>query len=42
MGILLGKLFLALLAFPPIYIVVKYLRWCGRSERTIEPEAEED
>ena len=32
-GALISKLFLAMLAFPPIYIVVKYLRWCNREEK---------
>lgn len=30
---LLSKLFLALIAFPPVFIVVKYLRWCNRQEK---------
>jgi hypothetical protein len=42
MGALLGKLLMALLAFPPILIVVKYLRWCGKNEEQNEPEIEED
>ncbi len=42
MGPLLGKLLLALLAFPPIYIVVKYLRWCGKNEQQAEPESEDE
>lgn len=39
---LLMKLFLAILAFPPIYIVAKYLGWCSKQEREqIEKEEEE-
>ena len=39
---LLGKLLLALLAFPPIYIVVKYLRWCGKQGEPCEMEQDEE
>ncbi len=42
MGPLLGKLLLAFLAFPPIYIVVKYLRWCGKTEHSTDPDMEEE
>lgn len=39
-GLILSKLFLALVAFPPVYIVVKYLRWCNKLEK--ESEDRED
>lgn len=39
-GHLLSKLFLAFMAFPPIFIVAKYLRWCNKLEK--ESEDRED
>ena len=43
-GSLLAKLLLAMLAFPPIYIVAKYLRWCSKhkcSDQKSENESAE-
>ena len=37
---LLGKLLVALLAFPPVYILAKYLRWCSKQEKDCDIEAE--
>ena len=39
-GQILSKVLLALVAFPPIYIMVKYLRWCNKLEK--ESEERED
>ncbi|MBX9686361.1 MAG: hypothetical protein K2X27_06635 [Candidatus Obscuribacterales bacterium] len=41
-GSLLSKLLLAFLAFPPIYIVVKYLRWCSKQEKSSSAEESEE
>ncbi|MBX9568146.1 MAG: hypothetical protein K2X77_04585 [Candidatus Obscuribacterales bacterium] len=41
-GHILSKLFLAFMAFPPIYIVVKYLRWCNRLEKESEERADNE
>jgi len=39
---LLMKLFLALIAFPPFYIVAKYLRWCSKQEQDKIEQGEEE
>lgn len=41
-GSLFGKLLLAMLAFPPIYIVLKYLGWCNKREKEESVEKEEE
>lgn len=40
-GALIAKLFLAMLAFPPIFILAKYLRWCDRQDR-VETERQDE
>ncbi len=43
MGAILAKLLVALLAFPPVYIAVKYWRWCTKQEdKEAELLADED
>lgn len=37
---LLGTLFLALMAFPPVYLVAKYLCWCAKEDK-LEHESKE-
>lgn len=37
---LFGKLLLAMLAFPPVYILAKYLRWCSKEDRNCSTEQE--
>jgi hypothetical protein len=39
---LLGKLLVALLACPPVYILAKYLRWCSKQEKDCDMEPEAD
>jgi hypothetical protein len=39
---LLAKLLLALMAFPPFYIAVKYWRWSTKQDKEAELETEED
>jgi hypothetical protein len=41
MGKLLARLLLALLAFPPVFIAMKYWRWCARQEKEADADAEE-
>jgi hypothetical protein len=38
MSKVLAKLLLALLAFPPLCIAVKYWRWCARQEKKTEAQ----
>lgn len=39
-GLLLSKLFLFIIAFPPLYLVARYLKWCCK-ETTPDQEADE-
>jgi len=42
MGQLLAKFLLALMAFPPVYIAIKYWRWSTKQDKEAELESVED